>query len=1065
MRRTVRDVVGGKQGGKGGKKPASKKAPTGQLPSEAFKNLLKAVNQICVTVGDVLCADDDMSREACHEKGQEFESQIDQRLTGQKRLQILEEMEDTIAEFMMGLVFQKEAQEKANVYQLVENLHDALYACIKESLENVGEDEAETSTQIQAEKEAVALIKNLGALLVTTAAQKAQYKPVFRKHYTELLQESLKIGQSSVRSNDMREQALNLSSGLVTVDAAAVVEFNLIDTIVDSCFKLCADPSDEGLDPSGFSSQNLGTQHLDGLAFTVKPNTVVAEAVYKKALELLASQDRYEKKAALVCLAVLPEACQDFCSQADHLTSMIQPAIASASDSDELIKSAAFICLAEFIQHTQPQVQSYHDQILPHVITALESSEESTMVKAKAVIPLSQLCLQLSAKDMNIITTILPSIVKIIKSTRTKLFKLKDDIELMESLINCIRSLAMASGVGKLNDSLNEVIEMMLEIVKDNEDMYEDVKVSATACLGDLIKALGKEQAKSHFETIMAQINESVQDNNVALRGACHSVFADLVSTLTTDVVPQLSTYINSLTRCLAIDYKGKAGASKKSGDEDDEEEDDEEDEEEEDEEDMDDEDFDEDMEQGEENPITDERRWALHAIKICIETYKTEFLPYHEKIFNMLFEHSRDYEDEVQGYIANMISSFPQMFPQEQKPVAGASLELDQPTKNLFQSVMIMLNHFVEKCADDEVVAVSLDAMASITKHFGQVVLLDDNKSLDNIVANSKKLLQGQLFCQLSEEEQEEIFMKEQHALQGDEDEEGEDEEDDEDDEEDEDDHHHGCGKKCGHKHDEDEGEHEEDEEDDGKDPVIQSGLELLQTVAKARGAAFEPVLAEVYDLMIKTTEDETQEAYAYGVLAEMLEPLGSVFTPYIPKLFASVFETLKSWKDNVGVAHNSAFCLGVLALKGGETAAPFYGQTYEALKTLLSQVKVEGAKDVELVLACRDNIISSLGKLLTVASSHADVPKDEAVTLFLSGLPVTRDMEEAVHSYTFLSNLVASAPEQHQTILNIYKQALTSSTAAAFTDSLKAIVVQGAESLKQHLSDSDKEALSSLL
>ncbi len=52
---------------------------------------------------------------------------------------------------------------------------------------------------------------------------------------------------------------------------------------------------------------------------------------------------------------------------------------------------------------------------------------------------------------------------------------------------------------------------------------------------------------------------------------------------------------------------------------------------------------------------IVEERKWALICYRNVVQAVGAKFVPYNDRPFNLLFEHSPQYTEEVKGLVADI--------------------------------------------------------------------------------------------------------------------------------------------------------------------------------------------------------------------------------------------------------------------------------------------------------------------------------------------------------------------------------------------------------------------------
>lgn len=63
-----------------------------------------------------------------------------------------------------------------------------------------------------------------------------------------------------------------------------------------------------------------------------------------------------------------------------------------ANEAESLVRSAAFICSSEYIEHLQPTIAKYHADTLSLILSTIQNKSEDAFVRDRAVVPLIQLC-------------------------------------------------------------------------------------------------------------------------------------------------------------------------------------------------------------------------------------------------------------------------------------------------------------------------------------------------------------------------------------------------------------------------------------------------------------------------------------------------------------------------------------------------------------------------------------------------------------------------------------------------------------------------------------------------
>mmetsp|Transcript_18617 Transcript_18617/g.35855 ORF Transcript_18617/g.35855 Transcript_18617/m.35855 type:complete len:1068 (-) Transcript_18617:161-3364(-) len=198
-----------------------------------------------------------------------------------------------------------------------------------------------------------------------------------------------------------------------------------------------------------------------------------------------------------------------------------------------------------------------------------------------------------------------------------------------------------------------------------------------------------------------------------------------------------------------------------------------------------------------------------------------------------------------------------------------------------------------------------------------------------------------------------------------------------------------------------------EEDEKDeaDHDEVLIDRVTDLLSAIAKASGPGFEPLFRRVTPHLLKFNQPHRaapDRVMAIGTLGDIVEEMGPRVKPYLKDLFPVVIKALTD--QECGVRRNAAYTVGVFAIHGKEAARPYAKPAITALSRLL-ELRAEHKGD-DGYEACRDNACSAISKLMGQDVSLAREPK--VVNLFMTGLPLLNDQEEAKEVYPRMAQLL---------------------------------------------------------
>uniref|UniRef100_A0A673LPL7 Importin-4-like n=1 Tax=Sinocyclocheilus rhinocerous TaxID=307959 RepID=A0A673LPL7_9TELE len=153
----------------------------------------------------------------------------------------------------------------------------------------------------------------------------------------------------------------------------AVLKHKLLQPILQVVFPILSaapppgeeDPEDEENDTEGDSEnpKHFAVQVIDTMALHMPPEKLFNQLLpFTQAC--LSSENSYERKGGLMCMAVLAEGCADHI-RTKMLSSMLQTVCRSLSDNNQVVRSAALFALGQFSEHLQPDVSKFHAELMP----------------------------------------------------------------------------------------------------------------------------------------------------------------------------------------------------------------------------------------------------------------------------------------------------------------------------------------------------------------------------------------------------------------------------------------------------------------------------------------------------------------------------------------------------------------------------------------------------------------------------------------------------------------------------------------------------------------------------
>jgi len=791
----------------GARKKVAKQEP---LVSEAWGTLATTTISMLETVAAV---NEDAS-EDCIEEAAQLSEMNKKRMGFQSRMELLDAVTQMIEGFIGALAdLDAEQREEHGVAELFENLYGAMFSIITESIEGVNKESAPAKQKEELSQQIALTLRAIDVLIASSFDNDAESALTYLKPFLKPLLElcCTQLGVNTSYAFFVRQMAIGLLTELIESKNlnALLVEAEhkeFVDLIINTCFTLCADAEDakreeggaadeedkpkkggddddeeeeeedeegKSLDPSEETSQNLGTQLLDTLTASLpvsaeSEDSFAAPLILAKARTILndAASSKLDKKAALVCLAVLPEAAHSFAQKAEYLEEVLPllQRFLQADGNESLVRSGAFIALSEHVEHLQPEIAPFNEKALDAIVAALKDPLEKSnlLVKLKATIPLQQLATVVdlparflaSDSEDNLVKFLLAQIKAL--SAQSVEERSQDGHDLLQSVVASLSNLALTyveevadkakpgqeAPKNYLAPFVAEAFELLLqEAEKATDEEVWGLRGDALQAVSRLARAQDKAAtvaalprlSKVLLDTYDLEPEEAEEDGSLPdelfeLRGQVHNAWAFLLKQLGDEAVPFVEPLVDNIVRCLEGSYGEKE------------------------EEEPEDEDGDMMMGgEGQANQANNERQYALLLYQHLLETLGPKMVAHQPRVFTVVFDNASKYSPEVQVQLVYAVSAMTNLHPLPEgvTPQAGVDAAVSAEGKELLLKVKDLLMDYMQHAVDPDVVEAALDALTAITNTYGQVVVNDAPKTLSTMQKFAKKLLGGSAVCQ----------------------------------------------------------------------------------------------------------------------------------------------------------------------------------------------------------------------------------------------------------------------------------------------------------------------------
>nr|DBA22463.1 TPA: hypothetical protein GDO54_013489 [Pyxicephalus adspersus] len=382
-------------------------------------------------------------------------------------------------------------------------------------------------------------------------------------HYlAEVIHFCLEIAVNKSLSDDLRVKALYCIRFLIKLKSKSILKQKLLPQILNAVFPImCAEPPPGQLDPEDQEDEDelledqaevqipkhYAVQVIDILALHLPPEKLFSQLTPLMEPCLL-SKNPYERKAGLMCLAVLSEGCADHIRN-KHLQSMLQLVCQAISDNSHVVRNAALYALGQFSEHLQPDISSYADSVLPLLLEYLSRVDPShTSHLTKAYFALENFVENLGSKIEPYLPTLMERILGCMSSSSSP--KLK---ELSISALG-----AIASGAEELlRPYFSPVMEVLkVHLMHTGED-GRPVQLQCLETLAVLVYSLGKESFLPLAEDCcLLGLNLCDRIDDPSMRSCAYHLFGAISEVMEDNI----SHHLEKMTTMMLLSLKSREG-------------------------------------------------------------------------------------------------------------------------------------------------------------------------------------------------------------------------------------------------------------------------------------------------------------------------------------------------------------------------------------------------------------------------------------------------------------------------------------------------------------------------
>ncbi|KAG7526937.1 importin-4 isoform X1 [Solea senegalensis] len=378
-------------------------------------------------------------------------------------------------------------------------------------------------------------------------------------HIADIVRFFLEVGGDTTLSDSLRVKALSCITFLIKLKSKAVLKQKLLNPILQAIFPILVaapppgehDPEDdEDDDGDGTDNDNpkqCAAQIIDTMALHMPPEKLFQQLM-PFTQTCLASENPYQRKGGLLCLAVLAEGCADHI-RTKMLSPMLQAVCQSLSDSNQVVRCAGLFALGQFSEHLQPEVSKYCSELMPLLLGYLSSLNHAKVGHVtKAFYALENFMENLGSDIEPYLPTLMETMLSALNNT--------DNLKIRELAVSAIGAIANAAKE-LLVPYFPPVIENLKGFLTATTEEMRSLQTQSLDTLSVLARTIGKDVfSPLAAECVQLGLNLTDTIDDPDLRRCTYCLYS-AVSTVSPEC---LTPHLTPITTVMLLALKSNEG-------------------------------------------------------------------------------------------------------------------------------------------------------------------------------------------------------------------------------------------------------------------------------------------------------------------------------------------------------------------------------------------------------------------------------------------------------------------------------------------------------------------------
>ncbi|KAL4657117.1 importin-4-like isoform X1 [Arapaima gigas] len=384
--------------------------------------------------------------------------------------------------------------------------------------------------------------------------------PAVVPHIAEIVHFCVEMGADTSLSDFIRVKALSFIAFLIKMKNKVILNQDLLSPIIQMVFPVLSatpppdqeDPEDEeqdGENEYGDSLKHFAALIIEKMALYMPPEKLFQQIV-PQMQACLSSQNPYEKKAGLVCMAVLAEGCAHYI-RTKMLPSMLHTLCHSLSDKSQIVRSAGLVALGQFSEHLQPHVSFYCADLLPLLLGYMSTLNQTKIVHVtKAFFALENFMENLGAEIEPYLPTLVETMLDTLSST--------ENLKIKRLVVSSLGAIASAAKQ-LFAPHFMRVIERVKNFLTDTRDEVKFLQMQSLDSLAVMARTVGKDTFRPIVaECVQLGLNIMSAVDDPEMRRSTYALLSALSTVNPHCLIPHLDT----ITTAMQLSLKCSKGVT-----------------------------------------------------------------------------------------------------------------------------------------------------------------------------------------------------------------------------------------------------------------------------------------------------------------------------------------------------------------------------------------------------------------------------------------------------------------------------------------------------------------------